>query len=147
MYMCIHMHDMARLAREREHGHDAPRQHDPREYRPHGLLQRHVEERGDDGARPRAGAGCWYADEEGEGEGARLPRGERGQLALCSLEQRRRHLHAAGRWGRRRVAAERCGRVAVWRCGGGCGRVEGGVAGGAGGAGSACGAARGGSPS
>ena len=115
---------MAHLAREREHSHDAPRQHDAREYRPHGLLQGHVEERGDDGTRPRAGAGCWYPDEEGEGEGARLPRGERGQLALCSLEQRRRHLHGVGGWGRRRVAAERDSGVAGWRCGG--------VAGGAG---------------
>ena len=113
---------MVHLARQREQGHDAPRQHDARQYGSHRGLQRHAEQRGDEGTRPSAGAGCWYADEEGEGKGARLPRGERGQLALCSLEQRCRRLHGLGGLQGRRVAA------AVWRCGGVCGVVEGSVA-------------------
>ena len=56
------------------------------------LLHGHAQQRGDDRARPRAGARCWDADEERKGEGARLARGERVQLALRPLEQRRRHL-------------------------------------------------------
>ena len=109
---------MAHLARQREHGHDDPRQHDAREYGTHRGPERHPEQRRDDGSRPRAGAGCWYADEEGEGEGARLPRGERGQLALRALEQWRRHLHRSGGLHGRWAAVWRCGGAVVWRGGG-----------------------------
>ena len=56
--------------------------------RTHRLAKRHVEQVGDDGAGPRAGAGRRDADEEREGERARLARRQVGQLLVGAVEQR-----------------------------------------------------------